>query len=47
VERVRLLADYTGEAVDAGKARWTVEQAEAFVRTVKQTVGAGKPKSDR
>ena len=47
VERVRLLADYTGEAVDADKARWAVEQADAFVRTVKQTVDAGKPKSKR
>jgi uncharacterized protein (UPF0332 family) len=45
VERIRLLADYTGEAVDADKARWAVEQAAAFLRTVKQTVGAGKPKS--
>lgn len=45
VERIRLLADYTGEAVDADKARWAVEQAAAFLRTVKQSVGAGKPKS--
>ena len=46
VERVRLLADYTGEAVDAEKARWAVEQAVAFVRTVERTLGAGKSKLD-
>lgn len=43
VERLRLLADYTGEAVDAEKARWAVEQAAAFVATVQQTLATRKP----
>ena len=34
VERVRLLADYTGEQIDAERARWAVEQAEAFLVAV-------------
>ena len=37
------LADYTGEEVDADKARWAVEQAEAFVGTVRQTLAHWKP----
>lgn len=43
VERLRLLADYTGEAVDAEKARWAVEQAAAFVAMVQQTLATRKP----
>jgi uncharacterized protein (UPF0332 family) len=35
VERIRLLADYTGEEVDAEMARWAVEQAMSFVEAVK------------
>lgn len=31
VERIRLLADYTGEGVDQEKARWAVDQADAFL----------------
>lgn len=34
VERVRLLADYTGEEIDVEKAYWAVEQAEAFLDIV-------------
>jgi uncharacterized protein (UPF0332 family) len=34
VERVRLLADYTGEEVAADKAKWVVEQAASFVETI-------------
>lgn len=36
VERMRLLADYTGEDIDADKTRWAVEQASAFVETVRR-----------
>ncbi|MFZ5593776.1 MAG: HEPN domain-containing protein [Pseudomonadota bacterium] len=39
VERVRLLADYTGEEVDEEKARWAVEQAELFLESVKHHLG--------
>lgn len=35
VEQVRLLADYTGEEVDAERARWAIGQAELFVETMK------------
>lgn len=34
VERIRLLADYTGEAIDAEKAVWAVDQAESFLRSL-------------
>lgn len=36
VERVRLLADYTGEPVDAVKTQWAIDQAELFTETVQQ-----------
>jgi uncharacterized protein (UPF0332 family) len=42
VERIRLLADYTGEEVDAEKAHWAVQQAEAFVAAVQRTLAARK-----
>jgi uncharacterized protein (UPF0332 family) len=35
VERVRLLADYTGEDIDARTASWAVEQATAFLEAVR------------
>lgn len=38
VERVRLLADYTGEEIDAGKAQWAIEQAEAFIAAVQRAL---------
>ena len=34
VERVRLLADYTGEEVDTERTVWVVEQAESFLEAV-------------
>lgn len=40
VERIRLLADYTGEDVDAEKAGWALNQAEAFVSAVNQLMAA-------
>ncbi len=36
VERPRLLADYTGEAMDPDKVAWVVEQAAAFVDAMRQ-----------
>ncbi len=36
VERLRLLADYTGEPIDPGKAAWVVDQATAFVEAMWQ-----------
>jgi len=45
VERIRLLADYTGEEVAADKARWAVGQAGAFVETVQRTLAPQKPTS--
>lgn len=38
VERVRLLADYTGEAVDAEKAQWAIDQAERFIAAIEAVV---------
>ena len=43
VERIRLLADYTGEEVAADKARWAVAQAAAFVGTVQRTLAPRNP----
>ena len=34
VERVRLLADYTGEEIDAEKAQWAVNRAETFIAAI-------------
>jgi uncharacterized protein (UPF0332 family) len=31
VEHVRLLADYTGEAITLDKAAWAISQADAFL----------------
>lgn len=36
VERIRLLADYTGEDIDAGRARWAIEQARLFLTEVQE-----------
>ena len=35
VEHIRLLADYTGEAIDRTQARWAIDQAEIFVGTLR------------
>lgn len=35
VERIRLLADYTGEPIDLEKAVWVVEQAAIFVAAMR------------
>jgi uncharacterized protein (UPF0332 family) len=35
VQRLRQLADYTGEPISTEDAAWAVEQAEAFVATIK------------
>lgn len=34
VQRLRQLADYTGDAVGIADAAWALEQAEAFVRAI-------------
>ena len=36
VERVRLLADYTGEEIDGKTADWAIEQADAFLKAIAQ-----------
>lgn len=38
VERIRLLADYTGEAINEGKAQWAINQAEVFVRVMEEFI---------
>lgn len=45
VERVRLLADYTGEVNDELKVRWAIDQAIAFVEAIERGVPseAGRP----
>lgn len=40
VERIRLLADYTGEPVDTTKVAWAILQAEQFVAAADATIGA-------
>ncbi|RKP47637.1 HEPN domain-containing protein [Trinickia fusca] len=37
VERLRRLADYTGETIADEDARWAVEQADAFVAMIRST----------
>jgi uncharacterized protein (UPF0332 family) len=34
IQRLRQLADYTGEPIRTADATWAVEQAEAFVRAI-------------
>lgn len=41
VERLRLLADYTGDPVATTDAAWAVEQAEAFVAFMRSKVTPG------
>ncbi|PMS33362.1 hypothetical protein C0Z20_24180 [Trinickia symbiotica] len=36
VERLRRLADYTGETVADDEARWAVEQADVFVEAIRR-----------
>jgi len=43
VERLRLLADYTGEEVDADRVQWVVEQAGTFAETVQNTFSPPDP----
>ena len=43
VERIRLLADYTGEAIDQDRATWAVDQAAAFVQAITQHIDAVPP----
>jgi uncharacterized protein (UPF0332 family) len=38
VERIRLLADYTGEGIDHKKTQWAIEKAEMFVQTLDKLV---------
>jgi uncharacterized protein (UPF0332 family) len=45
VERLRKLADYTGETVTDEDARWAVDQAGAFVDTMTERTLPGKPHS--
>lgn len=40
VERIRLLADYTGEAIDEDKARWALDQASRFLAQVEGHLGS-------
>jgi uncharacterized protein (UPF0332 family) len=41
VERMRLLADYTGEDIEQERARWVVEQAASFVGAKKDAFTPG------
>lgn len=43
VERLRLLADYTGDPVSIDDATWAVAQADAFIATVRSSlIASGK-----
>jgi uncharacterized protein (UPF0332 family) len=39
VERLRLLADYTGDPVSAEDSAWAVEQADAFIAAIRNKFG--------
>jgi len=41
VERMRLLADYTGEDIEPERARWVVDQAGQFVGAIKNAFSSG------
>lgn len=45
VERIRLLADYTGEAIDDPRVRWAVDQATFFLEQVEKFLGNAANKS--
>ena len=36
VERVRLIADYTGEAIEEEQVHWVIEHAKLFVEAIQQ-----------
>jgi len=40
VEQVRLLADYTGEAIDVDRAEWAIDQARQFVAEIQRLLVA-------
>jgi uncharacterized protein (UPF0332 family) len=40
VERLRLLADYTGDPVSLADAAWAVTQAETFINAIKSSLFA-------
>lgn len=43
VQQLRLVADYTGDPPELDKARWAVEQAEAFVAAIRGMIASLKP----
>jgi uncharacterized protein (UPF0332 family) len=45
VERVRLLADYTGDKIDHEKANWAVDQSAAFIVAIQQEITARQSQS--
>jgi len=47
VERIRLLADYTGEAIDEAKVRWAIDQAAAFLEQVERHLGNASPRKSQ
>jgi uncharacterized protein len=47
VERIRLLADYTGEAIESAKAAWAIDQAGIFLEHVARLIGGTPEPPDR
>jgi uncharacterized protein len=47
VERIRLLADYAGEAIDEPKVRCSVDQANSFLRSARERGNAMPKRSDK
>jgi uncharacterized protein (UPF0332 family) len=45
VERVRLLADYTGDRIDHEKANWAVDQSAAFIVAIQQEITSRQSES--
>jgi uncharacterized protein (UPF0332 family) len=47
VERIRLLADYTGEPIESAKAAWAIDQAGTFLEHVARLIGGAPETPDR
>ncbi|HSF48299.1 MAG TPA: hypothetical protein VLA73_08055 [Burkholderiales bacterium] len=45
-EEIRRAADYKGDRIDEEHARWAVEQAQTFVRTISDKFMTAAPNAD-
>lgn len=47
VERIRLLADYTGEPIESAKAAWAIDKASVFLQHVARLTGGTSEPPDQ